>query len=561
MTANQRVLSLTLKTDVVLSERAATLGAHRTLDYIPGATLLGAAAQRLYEFLPSAEAWLVFHSGKVRFGDGLPYCEVKDQGTTWGGVGLPVPASWHRLKHLPKQQRPKRPEDRENKDSRKRLEPDDILNLQVGAFPDGSPTKALSSSIPAFARDRTVIEVERFLRMRTAIDAAQGLRREAALFGYESLRAGQRFLAVLDADDDVPVELFDQVCSALAGHTLRLGRSRQTEYGQVQCELDSTADLVQELLPRPGVGTADALVIWLLSDTAIEDASGLPVEIPTAQQLHPDLPDWPLDRDGSFIRFRRYSPYNAFLRCHDVERIVIARGSVLRYRFGPGETPASNELDASIAKLSRGVGRHREAGLGRLWVNPDLLATATPRFERPDWLVRASAPPNATTQPLAGYDNDLLTWLKDRATHDGQRAENEKAASEWADQLRSVYRNAHRLAGLVGNEPVGPRPSQWGRVLTLAQKPGIKREKIMDELFEGKNAICSEGDDWGCDSIVPQEDGKGATTFRKWLKSTIEGEPEDQDLAFMLGRLAIAARKIADHEGLGKVSAAKENRQ
>src|SRR5579885_854668 len=64
----RKVLRLTLLDDVALSERAASAGPHLGLDYIPGATLLGAAARRLYDSLSRDDAFLAFHSGKVRFG-------------------------------------------------------------------------------------------------------------------------------------------------------------------------------------------------------------------------------------------------------------------------------------------------------------------------------------------------------------------------------------------------------------------------------------------------------------------------------------------------------------
>lgn len=62
------VLRLTLIDELVLSERSATLGGHRGLDYIPGAALLGAAAQRLYGKLATGPclAGLPFRQGPVR---------------------------------------------------------------------------------------------------------------------------------------------------------------------------------------------------------------------------------------------------------------------------------------------------------------------------------------------------------------------------------------------------------------------------------------------------------------------------------------------------------------
>jgi len=83
-------LILELHEDVVFSARSATLGGHRSLDYIPGAALYGVSASKLYDSL-GRYAFTVFHSGKVRFGNGYPLAPN-------GEVGFPVPFSWYSVK-------------------------------------------------------------------------------------------------------------------------------------------------------------------------------------------------------------------------------------------------------------------------------------------------------------------------------------------------------------------------------------------------------------------------------------------------------------------------------
>lgn len=90
---NTATLELELLDDLVISARAASVGGHLSLDYIPGGTILGAAAALLYGKGPFAgdTAYRVFHSGNWRFGNGLP---LDDQGR----VGWPVPRAWHHTK-------------------------------------------------------------------------------------------------------------------------------------------------------------------------------------------------------------------------------------------------------------------------------------------------------------------------------------------------------------------------------------------------------------------------------------------------------------------------------
>ena len=72
----------TLKSDVILNQKAATEGPNKTLDFIPGSCFLGIVASELYPKDKEKNdenyeqkikrAWEIFHSGKVRFGDAHP---------------------------------------------------------------------------------------------------------------------------------------------------------------------------------------------------------------------------------------------------------------------------------------------------------------------------------------------------------------------------------------------------------------------------------------------------------------------------------------------------------
>ena len=72
-----------LLSDIVLSQNTATEGSQRTLDFIPGSVFLGLVASSIYKEVPSM---LLFHSGKVQFGDAHPLVDnIKS---------YRIPASW-----------------------------------------------------------------------------------------------------------------------------------------------------------------------------------------------------------------------------------------------------------------------------------------------------------------------------------------------------------------------------------------------------------------------------------------------------------------------------------
>ena len=67
----------TLLSDVVLNQKSATEGTNVTLDFIPGNCFLGIVAGTLYNTLSKPEEKnLLFHSGKVRFGDAHPNLKI-----------------------------------------------------------------------------------------------------------------------------------------------------------------------------------------------------------------------------------------------------------------------------------------------------------------------------------------------------------------------------------------------------------------------------------------------------------------------------------------------------
>ena len=74
-----------LLSDIVLNDSSATEGKRRSLDFIPGNNFLGIVASQLYKETDEA-AWIIFHSGHVRFGDAHPSAN--------GTRGLRIPAAF-----------------------------------------------------------------------------------------------------------------------------------------------------------------------------------------------------------------------------------------------------------------------------------------------------------------------------------------------------------------------------------------------------------------------------------------------------------------------------------
>lgn len=495
-TIHRQALRITLLDDCVFSERNATEGGHRSLSHIPGQTLLGAAAARLYGKFPGRgdDAYTAFHSGRVRFLDGLPA-----DGTE---IAYPVPLSWHRAKSGG--------------------DPNTAHNFAVGKpeLPGGEQPKQLREGF--LFPDGRHVEPARTLRMKTAIDPKTGHAAEAQLFGYESLSRGQSFIAWIEADAEAS-HLLKDIVKALEGDCL-LGRSRSAEYGRVHIEKADAAKPVEH-----GAVNGTTLTLWLLSDLALTGADHRPSVQVTAKALGLD---GDIDWGHTFLRHRRYAPWNAHRRGYDRERVLLSAGGVITVKL---KQPATT---AQIERLKTGIGLYRESGLGRVWINPPLLVAAT----HPLTKQAITAPPKS-----GGSNDPLIAWLKDQTTD--WRTEQDECAKQLRTNIEQQLRAARRRQGIREGVDFGPSKSQWGRVFETARTRS--GQPLFAALFDGDSAVIKpSGEGWS--EIVAYENGQPvrlATSLRTLLG---RGDTPDTHYAYLIRRLAHLMRGDTRRKGSQK---------
>lgn len=484
----QATIDITLLQPAVFSLQSGSAGAHRGLDYIPGSTLLGHAAAALYATLEPEDAWLLFHSGHMRFGDGLP--------AHASSVAWPLPLCWHSEKGgqtIRGQQ----------------LLADKLVDPSLPFGTDLRTPTQVRGGYTTSAGD--FVLPPRSQTLKTAIDPSTGQAAEGQLFGYEAIAAGQCFIARLQCDDAIPDALWNRVLEGMSGKA-RLGRSRTAQFGHVNMRVSPTD------APAPVAPTEDTtLTLWLLSDLALESA-GQPCLQPDARLIGlPEGSRWLPQM--SFLRSRRYSPYNAYRRHYDPERQVISRGSVLRYQL-----PRPLEADTASA-LESGIGLHVEAGLGHVAVNPQLLRTASPRFEdRP----QPSAPPQRTDHAKTTPHSKFVRALASRRNRLQGSAVEAKAVELHQDYMEILDR-ARGFNGYA--EP--PRRSQWGRIKQLASDHRHDRQKLIDALFDSANGALRERPNTGWDLRYGTSP---AETLSNWMKEKLH--EREGNLAELLGHWA-----------------------
>lgn len=496
-------LDVTLEQPLIISQQAASAGAHQSLDFLPGSTFLGLAASRLYATLAGDDAWTLFHSGLVRFGDALPL--YRDE------AGLPVPLCWHTYKG-------------EAAQHNGQLLPDNVFDPSFQECDKArQPVQLRGGYATPSGR---LVNPARQQTLKTAIDRHTGMAAESQLFGYEALKAGQRFRCVISADETVPEALWQSLQKALVGDA-SLGRSRSAQFGRVRINASAGGGISTPVTGPSG----ERLTLWLLSDLLLEE-HGQPCLVPWPHLLGlPEGSRW--CSDASFLRSRRYSAYNAYRRHYDSERQVIARGSVMRF-----DLPRPLTVD-ELERLQQGLGLQIESGLGCVWVNPPLLASAQPRFCAAPAVTQeklAVSPPPPQTPLIASLRARQQRRLGDRLP--------EQEAQKLFYTLCSRLDDARRYTATARGVPVAaPERSQWGRLKQLANDHRNDPAQLWRLLSNDQDGLLRERSGWQLPYGPAVEH-----TLGRWLQQALQSHSQRPYFSRLIGHLAVLGLQPAWRE-------------
>ncbi|NKB64718.1 MAG: hypothetical protein GKR95_22235 [Gammaproteobacteria bacterium] len=493
-----------LKEPCVFSERNASEGAHRGLDYVPGSALLGAVASRLYSKLDVNESFKLFHSGHVRFGNAYP---VNKQGR----CTYPLPLSWVRQK-----------KDESVINDDQTYEPSRIWQqdlLDDGTIEGKQPEQMRSGYVSLFGE---VVRAESTLALKTSINFNTQRAKEAALFGYDAMKSGQRFFGkILFDDDEVPDDLVDRLSEALE-QQLFLGRSRSAEYGQIEIHV-ARGEVEKQIMDD----NADEIRLWFHSDCLVYDQYGQITLCPSTGDLGLLLNLSP-DFTRTYIRARQYSPWNGHKHAYDMERQVIGKGSVITYPLG-NQTLCHDDLE----RLSKGFfGFDQVVDLGRASVNSPLVTMEHPQFldadmpqERIDkGLLLDRAPSQRASLPAASnLEPSLVQWLQIKS------GRHDSSTTQEANDITRVYSQliieAKQSSGIPNYSDFGPSASQWGQV---AGTSAISQsdDDLNLKLFDPMSGVCKASNPGWRDEVFYE--GKYMKIYL-WLKRILgfdESEPE-----------------------------------
>ncbi len=471
-------LIIELLEDVILSQQSATTGEHSSLPYLPGSVLLGVAAARLYA-REDLDPFLLFHSGSVRFGNAYPVSVT--------GLGsMPMPFAYHYAKD--REEAAVIRKGKSEARARNWLGATGTINLaranrEHALLRDDQAKQMRSGFItPEFER----LETDFRLQLKTAINPDTGRAANAQLFGYASIKSGQRFSAEIHLDPEA--ETYWPMLEAALTDDPLIGRSRSAEFGRVQITVGGAVE--EDALEPAG----EEWVLMALSDWCLVNTSGQPETRLSAALL--GLSSGEIDWNRSFVRTRSYSPYNAKRRAYDSERQVIQQGSVLVLQsVNASEYPVLQKL------RDQGLGLFREQGLGRVGVNLPGLLTEQPGVMA---VPEESAISAVATKPIPAAQasqSPLVQWLRQRYPNREEQFSVPGEVEKLMQLLRQAYLGMRIYANLPAGEPCGPGKTQWGRIAELgkAVEVGQQGRDLFEELRNGQgDGILRNGDaDWG----------------------------------------------------------------
>lgn len=412
----------TLLSDLVLNQNSGSEGKQTCLDFIPGNNFLGIVAENLYNQLSDEESALIFHSGKVRFGDAHP--------SACGIRSLKIPLSMYYPKmgsvtnecyihhHIVNQI--------------------ELLDKQL---------KQCRNGFYIFDEENkkgTKIPIEKSFSIKSAYDTAKRRSEDEMMYGYESLQEGLEMYFEIESDLDA--ELNKKIQSAILGKK-RIGRSRSAQYGSVEIERVDYKEIMSSSQNNNEITVyADGRLIFL-------NANGDPSFQPQAKDLGLDGGEilW----SKCQIRTFQYSPWNGKRHTHDIDRCGIEKGSVFVVNC------------SKCPENSRYVGFYNNEGFGKVIYNPDFLLSKAETNGRSTYALYDTLEKPVSSVIISTPQTSLISFLKQRQVKDN-------ADSKVYSDVDYFINNYSKL---FKGETFA---SQWGSIRSIAMVKSESEQLIED---------------------------------------------------------------------------------
>ena len=404
------------KSDIVLHSSSNTEGKVDKFDYIAGSNFLGMVARKYGDF--GADAFEMFHSGAIRFGDGHIMQDEKET--------FQAPFSWFAPKGVKLENALK---------SGELYNEHFLTKEQYDGFIKES--KQLKQQRAGFiTANGELVKVKHNYRQKSAYDKKNRRSQDSTMFGYYALKKGTKWAFSVEMDSDA---YKDEIIKVLKSSN-RLGKSRSAEYGRVNITFvnEEQKEFIEQDLSLIKIDDKHYIFLYAKSRLALTN-NGINSYTFDLKSLLLEEDVIGIAWDKSQIRTYRYTPYVAIRDNRDPERLVIDKGSVIAI-----EVESNFDVDAYSKKVEKGLGLYLSEGHGKVVVNPLFLATENPKF------IEVESNNDEDDGDFEG--GDISQWLQ---TQQKQEQEN--------------YELLKEVKEFIKNQNVKNKKAQWGQIRSLCR--------------------------------------------------------------------------------------------
>ncbi len=396
------VFQVEFKSDIVLTASSNTEGKIDQLDFIAGSNFLGMVAKNYSEFVNSF--FDVFHSGKVRFGDGHI---LKD-----GKMTYKIPYSYFH----------------------KKLETTPIFNhhfLDDKDFENLGQLKQLREGF--ITKDKGQVFVDYTYSQKSAYDKKNRRSLDSNMYGYKAIKKGSawQFTVKVDAISKEDEQLIIKTLQ----ESTRLGKSKSAEYGEVKIKyLENQA---RENLGYENLQLGE-VVLYCNSRLALVDECGNPT-----YDLKYLCDGIEINYDKTQIRISTFTPYNGARKTKDYERVCINKGSVIVLK---------NATQAQLDQIQNGVGAFLSEGFGEIFINPSFLMEKKFELQKDP---KDEKPKDKREKIDIQNADDTVLFLQNRHNENINMLDIANEVAAFVDKHKK-------------SELKNIKPSQWGNIRSIA---------------------------------------------------------------------------------------------
>lgn len=423
----------TFKSDIVLHASSNTEGNIDILDYIPGSNFLGMVASKYGDF--GADAFDIFHSGKVRFGD----AHIVHNGQ----MTYQVPYAWYA----------KKGSKLEDSISDNALYCEHYLTTDDYETFKEKDIQLKQQRMGFITAEGKIAKIKHNYTQKSAYDKSARRSKKGQMFGYYALAKETQWAFTVEVDDDIDDSVIIEILKKSTG----LGKSRSAQYGRISIQEDQNRDLLSQNLSPIKIDEKYYLFLYAKSRLALTDKYGSNNYMPTLASLgFSDEGGLKIDWEKSQIRTSRYTPYIGARRNFDPERLIVNKGSVIAV-----EVPQDFSVENYAKNIAKGIGLYLSEGHGKVLVNPSFLTAKQPVFTG---LEKSAAP----STPIGAKSSGVLDiWLQEEKQKEEQQFELLNAVKIFIETHRPHIRN---------------KKSQWGQVRSLCLQ-AANSDTVYDLLF------------------------------------------------------------------------------